>query len=900
MEINLCFGCMEPTDTYPCPHCGYSPNQNGNEQALRAGTVLNGKYMVGRVLGQGGFGITYIGWDLILERKVAIKEYYPVGQVGRNLEDGCKVLWYTSEQNRKEGMDIFLREARKMNLVDDIAQVVCVQDLFYENGTAYIVMDFIEGQTLKKYLEQHGPMHWEDARNIILPVARTMEQVHSVGLVHRDISPDNIMLTPDGDVRILDLGAAKNLKKNSGFSSVQVAKGGFSPPEQYFQKGTSGPYTDVYALAATLYFTLTGTIPPPAIDRMDKDTLDWNHSALKALPPNVYHAMQRAMVLRSEDRTRSMADFISQLTTVKTLLVKRICAATAACLVIGTLGIGTAVKKTGKNDNAESTVPIVVMEATPGETVMEDTTDVTGDGTIRNPYRLSSEEDLDLIRNHPDAYFVLTQDIVLKNQPFTTIESFSGKLDGKGYWIKGLRVDDKLEYCSGLFDAIEKKGVVENLGLEILAQGDNQAGTHVSGISSSNRGVISNCTVTSKIMECLSYHPIAVLNYGSVENCVTDTYAESCGLAGGAVQENDGILRGCNVTVEARNSSVIGMVYRNWSAIEECTVTISAKNCNYIGGVTGQNYAPIRNCTVTGEISSVAGGSGYYSACSSPGNGSEIIGGFYLVQDTRTKQTLPKVPNFAEDDGSDPGKGTKEDPYKLRTAEDLNRLRTEPTAHFILMRDIDFAGEKFQPIGEFSGSLDGNGHKITGIVYKFHTGEENDAAGFIRNLVPSGVVENLTMECSLDAGKLERTDGAGIAVCNEGLIRSCTVTAKAANCYAFGGIARNNSSSGRIEDCTVDVTTNGCNFVGGIAEYQLGSVIDCTATIDLVDSVSAGGIAYANSGSLKRCHAEGTIVSRFTNGIFSGIAGESIGDSQITDCTASVTRAGKTLANIGQ
>ena len=205
---------MEEIQGYPCPHCGFDPRSvKGIEYALPMGTILAGNYLVGRVLGQGGFGITYVGWDIALERKVAIKEYYPSGQVSRN--PGSRDLtWYTNEQSRQarqNGMQMFLKEARKMSKVDNLTNVVRVRDIFQENETAYIVMDFVEGETLKARLDKTGPLTWKQAKDIFLPAIQAMEQVHQAGLVHRDISPDNLMLTPDGRVMILDLGAAKDL-----------------------------------------------------------------------------------------------------------------------------------------------------------------------------------------------------------------------------------------------------------------------------------------------------------------------------------------------------------------------------------------------------------------------------------------------------------------------------------------------------------------------------------------------------------------------------------------------------------------------------------------------------------------------------------------------------------------
>ena len=315
MKFDRCFGCMEEIHGYPCPACGFDPAQAAAPNyVLPYGAILNGRYIVGKMLGQGGFGITYIGWDLAMERKVAIKEYYPSGQVSRN--PGSRDLtWYTNEQSRQarqNGMQMFLKEARKMSKVDNLTNVVRVRDIFQENETAYIVMDFVEGETLKARLDKTGPLTWKQAKDIFLPAIQAMEQVHQAGLVHRDISPDNLMLTPDGRVMILDLGAAKDLAINKGASSAMVVKGGFSPPEQYAQQGGSGSWTDVYAMAATMYHSLTGVVPPTAVDRMQGEPVNWALLASNGVPKHVISALQSAMALNAKERTQSMAELLRQ------------------------------------------------------------------------------------------------------------------------------------------------------------------------------------------------------------------------------------------------------------------------------------------------------------------------------------------------------------------------------------------------------------------------------------------------------------------------------------------------------------------------------------------------------------------------------------------------------------
>ena len=264
-----------------CSECGRPYGSVETEPfALKPGTILDGKYLVGEMLGQGGFGITYIGFDLLLEQKVAIKEYYPMstGMVSR--ENSTTVVWSSAVMQKsgmEKGFDSFLKEARKMAKLGGIPGVVGVKSVFIQNETAYIVMDFIEGETLLKKLQREGPMDYGTCISLMTPIMQALAEVHKHGIIHRDISPDNIMVQNDGRLILLDLGAAKDLdiqgKDGNVQSSQMVAKHGFSPVEQYGQAGKIGPWTDVYAMAATIYYCCTGVLPPSATDRMIEDTL---------------------------------------------------------------------------------------------------------------------------------------------------------------------------------------------------------------------------------------------------------------------------------------------------------------------------------------------------------------------------------------------------------------------------------------------------------------------------------------------------------------------------------------------------------------------------------------------------------------------------------------------------
>ena len=312
MEVRRCMKCMHELEAGQkfCPECGRPYGSVNTESfALKPGTILDGKYLVGEMLGQGGFGITYIGFDLLLEQKVAIKEYFPMstGMVSR--ENRSMVVWSTAMMGKtgtQKGFDSFLKEARKMAKLGGIPGVVGVKSVFIQNETAYIVMDFIEGETLLKKLQREGPMPFDTCLSLLTPIIQALAEVHEHGIIHRDISPDNIMVRPDGRLILLDLGAAKDLdiqgKDGNVQSSQMVAKQGFSPIEQYQRNANIGPWTDVYAMAATIYYCCTGILPPTAVDRIVEDTL----TCQPLLTKEQFDVLAYCMSIRAETRPRSM------------------------------------------------------------------------------------------------------------------------------------------------------------------------------------------------------------------------------------------------------------------------------------------------------------------------------------------------------------------------------------------------------------------------------------------------------------------------------------------------------------------------------------------------------------------------------------------------------------------
>lgn len=276
MERGYCVHCMNPMDGDRCNVCGKSAAEyRPAPHHLQAGTMLNGKYLVGAVLGEGGFGITYIGRDTNLDIKVAIKEYYPSGSVSRNTIGSREITAHVGEAQAffERGKRSFLEEARVLAKFSSQSSVVSVRDFFSENNTVYIVMEYLEGIDLKDYLNRHGKMTFEETVTMLAPIMNALSKIHAHGLIHRDISPANIMLLNDGTVKLLDFGAAREVGGADEKSLSILLKPGYAPEEQYRTKGHQGPWTDVYALSATMYKMLTCETPIDAMNRVFSDDL---------------------------------------------------------------------------------------------------------------------------------------------------------------------------------------------------------------------------------------------------------------------------------------------------------------------------------------------------------------------------------------------------------------------------------------------------------------------------------------------------------------------------------------------------------------------------------------------------------------------------------------------------
>ena len=320
MDINnLCPHCMKKVDTSgeKCAYCGYEFSKAREiHHQLKPYTILAGKYLVGDVLGEGGFGITYIGYDLNLEIRVAIKEFYPNGYATRESKNTSVLTAYAGKNMDVvyKWRDSFLKEARSLAKCAHLSGVVGVKDFFQENNTAYIVQEFLEGQTLKAYCkEKGGKLPVEQLLPALEPVILALDEVHKEGLIHRDISPDNIMLLKGGQMKLLDFGAARDFTQEGENSLSVLLKPGYTPEEQYRTKGNQGPWSDIYALAGTIYKCITGITPPESMERMRKDELQRPSALGVSISPAVEKVLLKALEVYAENRYQTIEEFYRDL-----------------------------------------------------------------------------------------------------------------------------------------------------------------------------------------------------------------------------------------------------------------------------------------------------------------------------------------------------------------------------------------------------------------------------------------------------------------------------------------------------------------------------------------------------------------------------------------------------------
>ena len=312
MQATLCPFCMRTVQADICPYCGRDVHYPGYPGHLPVGYALNGRstYILGAYIGQGGFGITYIAIDIITGQRVAIKEYYPSHCCLRT----NSVEVYSGagqEATYSKGKQHFILEAQMLQSLSDLDSVVKVLDYFEANNSAYLVMEYLDGPSLKDHVEKQGKLPAQAFLKQMKPLMADMEKMHRRGVVHRDIAPDNIIMLPDGRLKLIDFGAARSYVGNK--SMTVVVKKGFAPVEQYMRKGSNAS-TDVYALAATIYYCITGIIPPDSAERQYGEAELQAPTELGAdITTNQERALEKALKIQPKERTADIATLMKDL-----------------------------------------------------------------------------------------------------------------------------------------------------------------------------------------------------------------------------------------------------------------------------------------------------------------------------------------------------------------------------------------------------------------------------------------------------------------------------------------------------------------------------------------------------------------------------------------------------------
>ena len=298
-------------NAYICPHCGYVDGTPPAEAYyLKPGEELAGRYMIGKVLGYGGFGITYIGFDNLLQAPVAIKEYFPSHCATRSPgKRTVTVLSGDASEAFKIGIEKFISEAKRLAQLQETDGVVRVFDCVQDNNTAYIIMEYLRGKTVKEMLAGQRQLPYADAKKIILRVLQILNTVHEEGIIHRDIAPDNIFITEQGEVRLLDFGAARYAVSSRSQTLTRILKAGYAPEEQYRSSGQQGPWTDVYSAAATFYRMITGRCPSESIERMIEDDIILPSYIVADIPESDEAALMKALAVRRDQRFQTADEF---------------------------------------------------------------------------------------------------------------------------------------------------------------------------------------------------------------------------------------------------------------------------------------------------------------------------------------------------------------------------------------------------------------------------------------------------------------------------------------------------------------------------------------------------------------------------------------------------------------
>ena len=310
-----CSRCSSPVEGRLCPVCGFDSGSELESVALTAGTALDDRYVIGRVIGSGGFGITYLAYDTDEEKTVAIKEYYPKN-VAIRAADNVTIEPLTSLQTAEfeRGGERFENEAKILSGLVGETDVIKMFNTFRQNGTIYYVMEYVHGMTIAEYTKKYGKISEGQALHAAICIASAFRCIHSRNIIHRDLSPGNVMITLDGKVKLVDFGNARPFC--DGENSMTVAlKHGFAPLEQYQHHGNHGPWTDIYSLGTVLYYALTLATPEDPMTRLDDDREFQN--GLAEINPDLSAIINKMAAVKINERYSSSDELLCSLKAVR-------------------------------------------------------------------------------------------------------------------------------------------------------------------------------------------------------------------------------------------------------------------------------------------------------------------------------------------------------------------------------------------------------------------------------------------------------------------------------------------------------------------------------------------------------------------------------------------------------
>ncbi len=323
--MDVCPNCFTDVanDAIKCPECGYKVDtQSSNVHALKPITVVADRYLIGRVLGSGGFGVTYKAKDLLTDDICAVKEYFPTAWAYREKDSNNIVAKSDKEKvNFDSGKRRFLDEAKLLNKFKNEENIVKVTNFFASNNTAYLVMEFLDGATLRHVMNtKGGKLPFDICTHVFTAVATALQRLHNKDVLHRDISPENVFITKKSEIKLIDFGSAKHSIKEADSSLSVFVKPGLAPIEQYYSNGNQGPWTDIYALASMFYQMVSGIAVPAAPDRATEDKLKPLKNVSTSVSNEWSRIIDKALSMEAVDRYQSIAELLDDVDKINTVI----------------------------------------------------------------------------------------------------------------------------------------------------------------------------------------------------------------------------------------------------------------------------------------------------------------------------------------------------------------------------------------------------------------------------------------------------------------------------------------------------------------------------------------------------------------------------------------------------